>query len=109
MKKITLKEFKAIESPDFVAPPYVQRCYSCGSTESFNTYYDSWSGEYDVVCNKCHSDHTALDGESEPLHECGAMGWDCWDCNKFLCKECWDWHDKKNEHEEDVYICHHCE
>jgi len=107
-KLLSASDFKAIDKPDYEEPPWVWRCYSCGSTEGFTTHHDEWTGEYDVECNKCGSDYTFADGEGEPMCECGEAGWDCFKCNKFCCEECWTWFSKREYHEEEDYICNDC-
>ena len=109
----SLYEFQAIENPDYEESPIIWRCYACGNTskeKGFYThqYWTDYGYEYDCVCNACGSDDTAEDGQGEPLHECGELGWDCWKCNKFCCSECWKWFDKREYHEEEDYICNKC-
>ena len=104
------KEFTTIEDFKFREPENLWKCYACGNEIGFHTVsmWTDYGYEHDCICDKCGSDHTFANGEGEPIHECGEYGWDCWKCNMFCCEECWEWKPKREEGEEEDYICNEC-
>lgn len=93
--------------------PRVWKCYSCGNDSDKEGFHmsETWTDygyEHDCICNACYSDDTAFYGEGEPSCSCGSLGWDCFDCNKFCCEECWEWKEKRELHEEESYVCNEC-